>query len=103
MLFVYVTYEHTRRILDRITWLVKLPTAMSSLLLRGLFEERENGMPNRVMRKIALIVALSFLLSIPNVSYAQQQASAGIKVDIDRQIGVVGPHLFGNFSDDRGA
>ncbi len=59
-------------------------------------------MPNRVMRKIALIVALSFLLSIPNVNHAQQKASARIKVDIDRQIGEVDPHLFGNFSEHLG-
>src|SRR5260370_15950416 len=72
------------------------------LRLRGLFEERENRMPNRVMRKIALIVGLSFLLSIPNVSQAQQKAAARIKVDIDRQIGGVNPHLLRNFSEHLG-
>src|SRR5436309_2221848 len=55
-------------------------------------------MLNRVMRKIAHIVALSFFLSIPNVTHAQQTASARIKVTIDRQIGEVDPHLFGNIS-----
>ena len=59
-------------------------------------------MPNRIMRKRALIVTLSFLLSIPNVIHAQQKASARIKLDIDRQIGEVDPHLFGNFSEHLG-
>src|SRR2546429_4435308 len=82
--------------------LVKLATAFSSLLLRGLFEEGERRMLNRAMRKTALIVALGFLLSIPNVTHAQQTAAARIKVDIDRQIGEVDPHLFGNFSEHLG-
>src|SRR5206468_10321481 len=97
LLFVCAAYEHAWRILERTTWLVKLPTALSSLRLRGLFEERENQMLNRAMPKIALIVALSFLLSVPIATHAQQPTSARIKIDIDRQIGEVDPLLFGNF------
>src|SRR5260370_42385642 len=50
---------------------------------------------------ITLPAGLSLLLSGVTVAHGQQ-ASARIKIDIDRQIGEVDPHLFGNFSEHLG-
>src|SRR5207237_6122644 len=101
-LFVWVTYEHAWRIVRPDHPACEATDRAFKFCLRGLFEERETRMLNRAMPKIALIVTLSFLLSIPIATHAQPPASARIKVDIDRQIGEVDPLLFGNFSEHLG-
>src|SRR5947208_943978 len=51
-----------------------------------------------VIRAVSLVAVLSLMLTI---GYGQQ-ASARIKIDIDRTIGEVDPLLFGNFSEHLG-
>src|SRR5437764_9625354 len=58
-------------------------------------------MRRRTIRSITFIIILSLGLSSLNVAIAQQP-TARIKIDIDRQIGEVDPHLFGNFSEHLG-
>ena len=55
----------------------------------------------RVIRSVTFAVILSLSLSSLNAAFAQQPA-ARIKIDTDRQIGEVDPHLFGNFSEHLG-
>ena len=58
-------------------------------------------MNQRIIRSITCIIVLSLALSSLNTAVAQQPA-ARIKIDTDRQIGEVDPHLFGNFSEHLG-
>src|SRR5215831_2523471 len=58
-------------------------------------------MRHRIIRSVTFLIVLSLSLSSLNVAVAQQP-SARIKIDIDRQIGEVDPHLFGNFSEHLG-
>src|SRR5262252_6556699 len=55
----------------------------------------------RVIRSVTFAVILSLSLSNLNAAFAQQPA-ARIKIDTDRQIGEVDPHLFGNFAEHLG-
>src|SRR5438552_14682288 len=50
LLFVYVTYEHTRANIRPDYLACEATHRDVKFTLRGLFEERENRMPNRVMR-----------------------------------------------------
>jgi alpha-N-arabinofuranosidase len=56
----------------------------------------------RINRLVAYALTLSLLLTIISTSVAQQPPAARIKVDIDRTIGEVHPHLFGNFTEHLG-
>src|SRR5215813_2855742 len=58
-------------------------------------------MNHRIIRVCAFLIILNLSLSTSNAAFAQQ-SSARIKIDIDRQIGEVDPHLFGNFSEHLG-
>src|SRR5499427_2654003 len=58
-------------------------------------------MSHRTIRPITCAIMLSLSLSSLNVIVAQQPG-ARIKIDIDRQIGEVDRHLFGNFSEHLG-
>ena len=53
-------------------------------------------------RFVAFVVLLSSFLSTTSTLRAQQAPSARIKIDIDRTIGEVHPHLFGNFTEHLG-
>ena len=53
-------------------------------------------------RFVTFIVLLSSFLSGTTALRAQQAPSARIKIDIDRTIGEVHPHLFGNFTEHLG-
>src|SRR3989441_6176546 len=54
-----------------------------------------------VIRTIALVAAMSLLLSVATITQGQQ-SSARIKIDVDRTVGEVDPLLFGNFSEHLG-
>ena len=58
-------------------------------------------MKPKVIRTIALVAAMSFLLPAATITLGQQP-SARIKIDVDRTIGEVDPLLFGNFSEHLG-
>src|SRR5215467_9636853 len=58
-------------------------------------------MSQRIIRFVISLIVLSLSLSSLSVAFAQQP-SARIKIDTDRQIGEVDPHLFGNFSEHLG-
>ena len=58
-------------------------------------------MKTKVVRPLALVVAITLLLSTASITLGQQSA-ARIKIDVDRTIGEVDPLLFGNFSEHLG-
>ncbi len=58
-------------------------------------------MPLFAIRVIGFITLLSLLLSGPNVAQ-DKTAQARLKIDIDRTIGEVHPHLFGSFAEHLG-
>src|SRR5205814_541826 len=63
--------------------------------------KKEQFMNSMIVRAINLLAVFSLLLSSVTVAHGQQ-ASARIKIDIDRTIGEVDPLLFGNFSEHLG-
>jgi alpha-N-arabinofuranosidase len=54
-----------------------------------------------ITRTIAVVAAMSMLLSTATITHGQQ-SPARIKIDVDRTIGEVDPLLFGNFSEHLG-
>jgi alpha-L-arabinofuranosidase len=59
------------------------------------------SMNRSLVRAITSITAMSLLLSVLTTAHGQQ-TTARIKIDIDRTIGEVHPHLFGNFTEHLG-
>src|SRR5215510_9763176 len=64
-------------------------------------EQRGQRKQKGLFAFFALFVLFASLANSPSVSHAQAP-EARIKVDIDRTIGEVSPHLFGNFAEHLG-
>lgn len=56
---------------------------------------------NSITRTVSLMTALAFLITSTHIADGQTP-QARIKIDIDRTIGEVHPHLFGNFAEHLG-
>jgi len=68
-----------------------------------LAESKRESENMRESRNRAIVVAVAFVLFTSTCGAARAQATqARIKVDIDRAIGEVDPHLFGNFAEHLG-